>query len=260
MRKTDKVVELIIFAGQSNMAGRGTAALAPKITKERAWEFRAVSDPTKLYPLTEQFGYLENNPAGIWEPGMKTGSMVTSFVEMYLTDSEKTVVALSTSKGGSSITEWQPGSAYYRDLLERIHKAKSWLTQAGYQVERVTFLWLQGETDGDLKRSADEYQGLATTFFQSLLEKDVDEIFVLEIGNQRDEPDLYLPIRQAQRNLGALERVTFVPTSLASMRENGHMIDLFHYDQYAYNLLGKEVAQALLAFNQETKRIKGLIS
>lgn len=247
----DKVVELIIFAGQSNMAGRGTAALAPKITKERAWEFRAVSDPTKLYPLTEQFGYLENNPAGIWEPGMKTGSMVTSFVEMYLTDSEKTVVALSTSKGGSSITEWQPGSAYYRDLLERIHKAKSWLTQAGYQVERVTFLWLQGETDGDLKRSADEYQGLATTFFKRLLEKDVDEIFVLEIGNQRDEPDLYLPIRQAQRNLGALERVTFVPTSLASMRENGHMIDLFHYDQYAYNLLGKEVAQALLAFNQE---------
>ncbi|WP_303218577.1 sialate O-acetylesterase [Enterococcus asini] len=247
----DQVVELIIFAGQSNMAGRGTAALAPKITKAQAWEFRAVSDPTKLYPLTEQFGYLENNPACIWEPGMKTGSMVTSFVETYLNDSEKNVVALSASKGGSSITEWQPGSAYYRDLLERIHKAKSWLTQAGYQVERVTFLWLQGETDGDLKRSADEYQGLATTFFKRLLEKDVDEIFVLEIGNQRDEPDLYLPIRQAQRNLGALERVTFVPTSLASMRESGHMIDLFHYDQYAYNLLGKEVAQALLAFNQE---------
>ena len=74
---------------------------------------------------------------------------------------------------------------------------------------------------------------------------------MLEIGNQRDVPDLYLPIRQVQKNLGTLERVTFIPTSLANMRENGHMIDLFHYDQYAYNLLGKEVAQALLAFNQE---------
>ena len=146
-------------------------------------------------------------------------------------------------------------------MLERIHKAKNWLTQAGYRIDRVTFLWLQGETDGDLKRSTEEYQGMATTFFKSLLEKDVDEIFVLEIGNQRDVPDLYLPIRQAQRNLGTLERVTFVPTSLASMRENGHMIDLFHYDQYAYNLLGKEVAQALLAFNQENpKEAKGLIS
>ena len=251
MRKMDQVVELIIFAGQSNMAGRGIAALAPKITKAQAWEFRAVSDPTKLYPLTEQFGYLENNPAGIWEPGMKTGSMVTSFVETYLNDSEKNVVALSASKGGSSILEWQPGTPYYRDLLERIHKAKNWLTQAGCQIERVTFFWLQGETDGDLKRTTEEYQGLATTFFQRLLEKDVDEIFVLEIGNQRDEPDLYLPIRQAQRNLGTLERVTWVPTSLAKMREYGHMIDLFHYDQYAYNLLGAEVAQALLAFNQE---------
>ena len=251
MRKMDQVVELIIFAGQSNMAGRGTAALAPKITKAQAWEFRAVSDPTKLYPLTEQFGYLENNPAGIWEPGMKTGSMVTSFVETYLNDSEKNVVALSASKGGSSILEWQPGTPYYRDLLERIHKAKNWLTQAGCQIERVTFFWLQGETDGDLKRTTEEYQGLATAFFKRLLEKDVDEIFVLEIGNQRDVPDLYLPIRQAQRNLGTLEQVTFVPTSLAHMRENGHMIDLFHYDQYAYNLLGAEVAQALLAFNQE---------
>lgn len=251
MRKMDQVVELIIFAGQSNMAGRGTAALAPKITKAQAWEFRAVSDPTKLYPLTEQFGYLENNPAGIWEPGMKTGSMVTSFVETYLNDSEKNVVALSASKGGSSILEWQPGTPYYRDLLERIHKAKNWLTQAGCQIERVTFFWLQGETDGDLKRTTEEYQGLATTFFKRLLEKDVDEIFVLEIGNQRDEPDLYLPIRQVQKNLGTLERVTFIPTSLAHMRESGHMIDLFHYDQYAYNLLGKEVAQALLAFNQE---------
>lgn len=254
MRKMDQVVELIIFAGQSNMAGRGTAVLAPKITKAQAWEFRAVSDPTKLYPLTEQFGYLENNPAGIWEPGMKTGSMVTSFVETYLNDSEKNVVALSASKGGSSILEWQPGTPYYRDLLERIHKAKNWLTQAGCQIERVTFLWLQGETDGDLKRSAEEYQGLATTFFKRLLEKDVDEIFVLEIGNQRDVPDLYLPIRQAQRNLGTLERVTFIPTSLAHMRESGHMIDLFHYDQYAYNLLGAEVAQALLAFNQENPK------
>lgn len=254
MRKMDQVVELIIFAGQSNMAGRGTAALAPKITKAQAWEFRAVSDPTKLYPLTEQFGYLENNPAGIWEPGMKTGSMVTSFVETYLNDSEKNVVALSASKGGSSILEWQPGTPYYRDLLERIHKAKNWLTQAGCQIERVTFFWLQGETDGDLKRTTEEYQGLATTFFKRLLEKDVDEIFVLEIGNQRDEPDLYLPIRQVQKNLGTLERVTWVPTSLANMRESGHMIDLFHYDQYAYNLLGAEVAQALLAFNQENPK------
>lgn len=167
----DQVVELIIFAGQSNMAGRGTAALAPKITKAQAWEFRAVSDPTKLYPLTERFGYLENNPVGIWEPGMKTGSMVTSFVETYLNDSEKTVVALSASKGGSSISEWQPGTPYYRDLLERIHKAKNWLTQARYQIERVTFLWLQGETDGDLKRSAEEYQRLATTFSSAYWKK-----------------------------------------------------------------------------------------
>ena len=47
------VVDLIMFMGQSNMAGRGVAAQAPKVPEGHGYEFRAVSDPTKLYPITE---------------------------------------------------------------------------------------------------------------------------------------------------------------------------------------------------------------
>ena len=45
--------------------------------------FFAISDPTRLYPIAEPFGALENNPTGIFEPNMKTGSLVTSFVNTY---------------------------------------------------------------------------------------------------------------------------------------------------------------------------------
>ena len=80
--------DLFLFAGQSNMAGRGIACTqfpegAPDLISGAGAEFRAISDPTRLYPIEEPFGALENNPTGIFEPGMKTGSLVTSFVNTY---------------------------------------------------------------------------------------------------------------------------------------------------------------------------------
>ncbi len=71
-----------------NMAGRGIACTqfpegATDLISGAGAEFRAISDPTRLYPIAEPFGALENNPTGIFEPGMKTGSLVASFVNTY---------------------------------------------------------------------------------------------------------------------------------------------------------------------------------
>lgn len=46
-------VDLVIFMGQSNMAGRGASAEAPLVPKGYGYEFRAVSDPSKLYDINE---------------------------------------------------------------------------------------------------------------------------------------------------------------------------------------------------------------
>lgn len=75
-----QLVDLIFFMGQSNMAGRGDAALAPAVTPGMGYEYRAVTDPAQLHPLAEPFGVNENDPTGVNEPGMKTGSMVSAFV------------------------------------------------------------------------------------------------------------------------------------------------------------------------------------
>ena len=51
--KDDKKVDVCIFMGQSNMAGRGEAQDSVVFGEGRGYEFRAVSDPSKLYPVQE---------------------------------------------------------------------------------------------------------------------------------------------------------------------------------------------------------------
>lgn len=56
--------------GQSNMAGRGITCEkwpqpAPALLSGAGYEFRAVSDPDRLYPIQEPFGVGENRPDGI---------------------------------------------------------------------------------------------------------------------------------------------------------------------------------------------------
>lgn len=117
-------VDLILFAGQSNMAGRGVTcdrwpAPSPAVMEGAGWEFRAVSDPSRLHPLSDPFGVEENRPDGIndrWgEVRAKTGSMVPAFVNAYYAGCGVPVVGVSASKGGSVIAQWQPGCALLDD-------------------------------------------------------------------------------------------------------------------------------------------------
>ena len=122
--------DLFLFAGQSNMAGRGIACTqfpecAPDLIPGAGAEFRAISDPTRLYPIAEPFGALENNPTGIFEPGMKTGSLVASFVNTYFQNTGVPVLGLSSSKGGSVIANWQDHDDYLTDTITRLKSART---------------------------------------------------------------------------------------------------------------------------------------
>ena len=72
--------DILLFMGQSNMAGRGDYRLAPEVLPGAAYEYRAVTEPDTLVPLTEPFGVNENREGGVFEPGMKTGSRVCKCV------------------------------------------------------------------------------------------------------------------------------------------------------------------------------------
>ena len=72
----------------------------------------------------------------------------------------------------------------------------------------------------------------------------IEKCFLIEIGNFRDDPERYLPIRQAQEKLAAEEPdVLLVSRQFASFAARGLMKDEFHYLQEGYNLVGAEAGR-----------------
>ena len=54
-------VDLIIFAGQSNMSGGGDTSLIPSLVEGAGYEYKAVTAPNSLKALKEPFGKKENS-------------------------------------------------------------------------------------------------------------------------------------------------------------------------------------------------------
>ena len=61
---------------------------------------------------------------------MKTGSLVTAFVNAWYQNTGVPVVGISASKGGSEIALWQGDSDYLSDALARFAAAEDFLQQA----------------------------------------------------------------------------------------------------------------------------------
>ena len=207
--------DLWMFMGQSNMAGRGITSerwpeTAPELIPGAGWEYRAVSAPFQLFPIAEPFGKDENRRGGIDDGTMKTGSLVTSFVNAWYARTQVPVLAVSASKGGSCIREWQPDSPYLTDAIKRMHDALDFMHSSGHTVRHRYILWCQGETDGDLGTEESAYRGMFR--------------WQKEIAAERED-------------------VCLVSTRFEGMREEGLMKDAFHYFQRGYNLCGEDAGK-----------------
>lgn len=237
-----KQVHLIMFMGQSNMAGRGNAKEAPAVKKGIGYEFRAITAPDSLSPLTEPFGEDENDAAGVYEPGMKTGSMVSAFVNAYVGITKVPVVCVSCSKGGSAISEWLPKNSYYLDAVRRMNRCELFLHSNKIRVVHRLMVWCQGCTDGDLHTDPMVYQHQTSEMLHSFMKEcSIERCFLIQIGNHRDDPERYLPIQKAQLNLAEQEQnIILVSRQFATFAARGLMKDEFHYCQEGYNLVGAE--------------------
>ena len=122
------VVDIIMFMGQSNMSGcGGDASQAPIVKPGAAYDFRAISDPTRLYSIAEPFGINENQVGGIVEyPGGKKGSLVSAFANTYYQETGVPMIAVSASAGATTTEYWTRQAIVY-DFVERHQRAKIWL-------------------------------------------------------------------------------------------------------------------------------------
>lgn len=240
--------DLIMFMGQSNMAGRGVVSEkwpqpAVECKRDAGYEFRAISDPTKLYYIEEPFGANENNPKGINEPGMKTGSLVSAFVNSYYEASGVPVIAVSASKGGSKIASWQGNDDYLTDAVERFKKTEEYCEANDIAIRHRFMVWCQGESDGDAGTDGEEYHRLFLNMLDKMLAVGIEKCFLIIIGEYNGNGDIdYSTIRNVQLGIAEdNEDVVLASNDFYKMKERGLMKDAFHYYQQAYNEVGSIV-------------------
>lgn len=244
-----RIVDLFLFMGQSNMAGRGIvnnvwAEPAPGILPGAGYEFRAITDPTRLYDMVEPFGVKENIEEGINDGNMKTGSLVTAFTNAYYTHNGNIpVVGISASKGGSTIAEWQPGGKFLTDALNRFACCVGYLERNNYIIRHKFMLWCQGESDGDIGTSKEEYLFGLETMWAEFKKYGLEKLFVIGIGNCNIDGSFerYKAVQTWQKEFVESQAdVILVSTAFEGMRERGLMKDAFHYLQQGYNECGRD--------------------
>lgn len=238
-----KSVDLIMFAGQSNMSGcGGDANLAPFVPEEAGLEFRAISDPSRLYPIEEPFGINENNINGLMEkPGGKKGSLVSAFVNEYYKDTEIPVIAVSASRGETAIGQFLDAGVM-EDINNRLVLTKNYLAENNYEIAHIYMIWLQGESDALNKTSQETYKSKMSDFVAPLFDEGLQKVFIITPGRMTEYRDIYSSIINVQIDMCREDDRYALATTVLSGVPIEYMTDIYHYNQHVLNLVGKEAA------------------
>jgi hypothetical protein len=244
---SSKEYDVIIFMGQSNMAGRGVTSEiwteeAPTILDGAGYEYRAISAPNTLSPIVEPFGKNENKSSGISESS-KTGSMVTSFVNAYYTYSKTPVIAISAARGGTTTAQWLPTATdgLLADAINRLTSCLNYLQSSNIPIRHIYMAWCQGCSDADNKITEEVYKSNFETILSAMMEVGVEKMFMIRIGNCQADPGRYTNMIKWQTELAkSNDNVVLVATTFASMKDRGLMKDAYHYYQAGYNECGTQ--------------------
>ena len=255
--KGSEELDIIMFMGQYNMSGEGgDASLAPKVKETAGMEFRAVSDPTRLYQIAEPFGSNENDPSGLNEfPGVKKGSLVSSFVNEYHSLTGRKVIAVSASMSNADMEIWT-SQGVMTDVKHRLNAAISFLKDNDCKIGHVYALWRHGETDGLKGSTADSYRKSLDKLMSSLFKEGLEEVFIITPGRTIDYKDVNDTVIKAQTDLCRESKYYTVATTVLSGVSPEYMVDQYHYNQHVLNYVGTEAAKSVAYYTlNNTKKI-----
>lgn len=243
-----QVVDVLLFAGQSNMSGVGDASKAPKVPEGVGYEFRAITDPTRLYPLKEPFGEMEHNPGMCDDRNLleRTGSLVSAFVNSYYEETGTPVVAVSASRGSSKLNTWRKPDGLFLDAGKRLDDCLQYLNkEPNYKIGHIYMVWLQGESDTSEKDTAGDYVIGIQDLYDNFKIMGVEKCFIIRIGKdlERDAQGIEDVIEAQTRLCQTSKDFVLVSTSAATLNELGMMQDRVHYTQEGYNLVGEEAGR-----------------
>ena len=72
----------------------------------------------------------------------------------------------------------------------------------------------------------------------------IETCFLIQIGNHRDNPAIYVPMQEMQEELAGEEpSIVMVSRQFKQFAAMGLMRDRYHYKQEGYNLVGAEAGK-----------------
>lgn len=235
-------MDVLIFSGQSNMQGQTESLPLPKEIKD-AYEYRLEKNeiiPLK-HPVGETFGEL------LLSAHEGHGSLLPDFCESYVEKTKKPVLAVHVAKGATTIGQWLPETERYGMLIKKCKGALSTLSQAE-KIEKIYFIWLQGESDAIENTGKELYKQRIKVFKDSLVnDLKIDGFFFIRVGKfVRDNRDI--EIISAQEELCQGEEFTMLTRITGVLTENERFINPFaagHYNNTAMSIIGKIAGENL---------------
>lgn len=245
-------VDLVIFAGQSNMSGAGgDAKAAPGVPHGCGFEYRNGMDPAGLYEVVEPFGARANGYLSD-PPELRGGTLVSAFMNAYYDATGVPVVGVSAARGGSNMVYWND-PAVQAELFDKYNNALAWCSSNNVKVRHRYVVWLQGETDSTSGMMSAEYQKQLTNVFTRLFANGLDQVFIITPGNLLGFENAYAQIVDAQRNLcaGSL-RYTLGSDTLGTLPLE-YLADGVHYNQAALNVVGAQTGAVAAHYSNTHK-------
>ena len=153
--------DVLIFSGQSNMQG-STGEKSEKPSVKNCCEYKYLTD--SFEPLKDPVG--EDIGDALRATAEGNGSLVPSFCEKYA-ENGKRVVAIHVARGNTSLSEWQKGTERFDAVADKIKNGLRKVAE-NYDIERIFFIWLQGESDALKGTSTGEYVRMLKNFKNDL--------------------------------------------------------------------------------------------
>lgn len=248
-----KPVDILLFAGQSNMMGYGNCYEAPEVKKGTAYVYNPITNKNTLLPIEESKGkpfgqgqndkYLNNAEFGI----SPRGSLIPAFVNAYFAKTKVPVIAVPATHAGSGSTSW--AESRYKGAISRLNNSIKVAKKKGYTIRHVYMVWLQGESDAFAYMPAGMHNNNLKSLYSKMKKKtSIEKVLLINIPpyygdaeNAFDIKNNYDIIQNANRSLCKSNKNFVLISDLApSFPEEWMYNDGLHLTQYALNLLGTD--------------------
>ena len=272
-RAGEKVVDLILVAGQSNAVGfDARAGDLPEDPRDRAVMFwwRGGDTPADEHDssFNQEWVPLQTQPKGNPKPG-RPGNFASAeggfgpemaFARTLLDHQpDRPLAIVKVAYSASGIRSWQPGASLYKALMQETNLAIEKAREQGVTLRPRALVWCQGESDSSRHANTENYRKALETMI-SALRKDLDapELVALVGFNTA------FGLKQAQKKRGPSENVLKTVAAQKAVADGSEyveyvddwgcqVVNVAHFGSAGTLELGKRYAEALLRVEAKLK-------